>query len=253
MPATTPPQKPPHRALYDAFLDALFPPRCAGCTHWSRAPFCSKCAPLLRPICAPLCDYCGAPFDPHAFSAPICAACRARAPHFGAARSAFHFDGPLRQAIHHLKYQQKSALAARLAPFLAQQLFEDATLKQFVPQLLVPVPLHRTRLKTRGFNQSFLLASELGRLIDVETQEILRRTRDTAPQVELGRADRAKNVRGAFAVDAAKNLDASKWQGARILLIDDVFTTGATIGEAAKTLKLAGAGEICALTLGRQA
>lgn len=253
MTAPNRPEKPPSRALYEAFLDALFPPHCAGCAGWCRDPFCERCTPLLRPIFAPLCNICGAPFDPLAHSTAICASCRAAAPSFRAARSVWHFEGPLRAAIHRFKYSQKSALAARLAPHLAQKLEEDAVLRGFAPQFLVPVPLHRTRLKKRGFNQSFLLATELGRLIDVETREILCRTRDTAPQVELGREDRAKNVRGAFALDASSRRLDGNWKGARILLIDDVFTTGATLGEAAKTLKKAGAGEICALTLGRQA
>ncbi len=161
----------------------------------------------------------------------------------------------MREAVHHLKYGGKSALAARLAPFLSQALLDDAVLRDFSPQFLVPIPLHRTRLRKRGFNQSFLLASELGRILGVEVQELLIRARDTTPQVELGRADRAKNVRGAFAIDkkVQKTGVVPDWQGARVLLIDDVFTTGATLGEAAKILQGAGAGEICALTLGRQA
>ena len=251
------PEKSPSRAsaqtLYHVLLDALFPPRCAGCPNWSRASFCPDCAPQLRPISAPLCDLCGAPFDPLAFSAPACAACRARAPHFRAARSVWHFDTPLRHAIHRFKYGQKSALASRLAPHLSQKMKDDPALRDFAPRFIVPVPLHRARLRQRGFNQSLLLAQELGRLLGVETRELLSRTRDTPPQVDLGRDERAKNMRDAFTIEAKSCKAKADWQGARILLIDDVFTTGATLGEAAKTLKRAGAGEICALTLGRQA
>lgn len=163
----------------------------------------------------------------------------------------WHFDGPARHAIHRFKYRHKSALAARLAPYLAQQLNEDTVLNSFAPQFLIPVPLHRARLKKRGFNQSFLLAQELGRLIGVETREILWRTRDTVPQVGLGRDERAKNVRGAFAIQSDSRRAKADWKGARLLLIDDVFTTGATLGEAAKVLQRAGGGEICALTLTR--
>ena len=253
MPAFQRSKKTPPHVLYEAFLDALFPPHCAGCALWCRGSFCARCTPLLRPILAPLCNICGAPFDPLAYSATICAPCRAAAPPFRAARSVWHFEGPPRAAIHRFKYRQKSALAARLAPYLAQKLEEDAVLQGFAPQFLVPVPLHRTRLKNRGFNQSLLLAAELGRLVGVETREILCRTRDTAPQVELGRDERAKNVRGAFAINSAKGHNPNDWGGVPILLIDDVFTTGATLGEAAKILQKAGAGEICALTLGRQA
>ena len=240
-------QDPLWQTLHSAFLDALFPPRCAGCGAWSREIFCETCAPQLRPIRAPFCDCCGEVFDPLSYSAPTCARCRAKTPHFRAARAMFHFDGPLRAAIHRLKYRQKSALAPRLAPFLERAFREDAYLSVFDPQLLVPIPLHRARLKKRGFNQSSLLAQQLSPLLGVPSREILRRTRNTPPQVTLKGKERADNVKGAFV--ATQN--ASEWQGARVLLIDDVFTTGATLGEAAKTLRLAGAGEVCALTLAR--
>ena len=238
--------------LLETLIDAFFPPRCAGCTQWCREAICPLCQPKLRPIGAPLCDHCGAPFDPVAYAAPVCAACRAKPPHFVAARSAFHFDGPIRESIHRLKYREKKALAPRLVPLLKEAIEGDQVLANFAPQFIVPVPLHAARLRQRGFNQSFLLADELGHLIGVPAIELLKRTRSTPPQVKLDRADRLKNVRGAFEVNKAtfNKLGAS---GARILLIDDVFTTGATLGECARTLQKAGTGAICALTLGRQA
>ena len=234
-------------AAYGALLDALFPPRCAGCARWSRAVFCPDCTSQLVRIRSPLCDCCGAPFDPLAFPAPICARCRAKAPDFRAARAVFAFEGPLRESIHRLKYQHKSALAPRLAPFLATTLGEEPVLRDFDPQFLVPIPLHPSRLKKRGFNQSFLLANELSKLLGVPTRELLLRSRDTLPQIGLNASDRAKNVRGAF--EAARQV--KTWQGKRILLIDDVFTTGATLNEAAKTLRQAGASAVCTLTLAR--
>lgn len=239
-------------SLLNTLLDAFFPPRCAGCDEWCREVLCPFCLPKLRPIHAPLCDQCGAPFDPLAYTAPICAACRAKPPHFLAARSAFHFDGPIRESIHRLKYREKKALAPRLVPLLVEAIAADQTLAGFAPQLIVPVPLHAARLRQRGFNQSFLLAAELGHSLGIPAVELLQRTRPTPPQVNLNRADRLKNVRGAFEVKpAAFNKHGAS--GARILLIDDVFTTGATLGECARTLRKAGAGPICALTLGRQA
>jgi ComF family protein len=240
------------KTISTSLLDALFPPHCAGCDEWRREVFCPFCLPKLRPIGAPLCDRCGAPFDPLAYAAPICAECRAKPPHFLAARSAYHFDGPIRESIHRLKYREKKALAPRLAPLLAKAIAGDKVLATFAPHFLVPVPLHSSRLRQRGFNQSFLLAFELGRQMGVPAGEMLNRTRRTPPQVELNRADRLKNVRGAFEVDNAAFARYGA-RGARILLIDDVFTTGATLGESARALQKAGAGEICALTLGRQA
>ncbi len=254
MPAPIPPsptsQFQAWHALRGAFLDALFPPHCAGCAAWSRAVFCETCLPLLRPIRAPFCDGCGEPFDPLAHAAPICARCRAKAPTFRAARAAFAFDGPLREAIHRLKYRQKSALAPRLAPLLWRALENDPFLRDFHPDFLVPVPLHRARLRKRGFNQSLLLARELSLLLGVPTRELLQRTRNTPPQVGLKGDARAKNVRGAFDL-SSRAAALNGLQGARILLVDDVFTTGATLGEAAKILLGAGAGEVCALTLAR--
>lgn len=238
--------------VFDTLLDTFFPPRCAGCTHWCRETLCSLCLPKLRPIGDPLCERCGAPFDPLSYAAPVCAACRSKSPHFLAARSAFHFDGPIRESIHRLKYKEKKALATRLTPLLMEAIAKDHTLAGFKPQFVVPVPLHSSRLRQRGFNQSFLLADELGRQMGVPAVELLKRTRPTPPQVELNRADRLKNVRGAFEVEktAFNKQRASK---ARILIIDDVFTTGATLSECAHALHQAGAAEICALTLARQA
>lgn len=197
-----------------------------------------------------MCQICGAPFDPLAFSASICAECRPKTPPFMAARSAFYFDGPLRESIHRLKYQEKTALAARLAPLLAQAIARDAILGEFQPQWIVAVPLHRARQKKRGFNQSALLARELGESLGVPVAELLRRVRDTPPQVGLNQKQRAENVRGAFEINAALFAQLEV-KGAKILLLDDVFTTGATMRECAQVLKKPGAGEICAITLAR--
>lgn len=245
-PASTPYQR-VWRAWHGAFLDALFPPRCAGCSGWSREVFCSECAPRLKRVAAPFCAICSEPFDPLALAAAHCARCRAKPPAFLAARAVFEFHGPLREAIHRLKYRQKSALAPRLAPFLAQALQDDPVLCLFQPDCLVPVPLHRARLRKRGFNQSSLLSAELCALSGVPTRELLLRTRNTAPQVGLKGEARARNVHGAFAMRQAK----IQLSGERVLLVDDVFTTGSTLHEAARVLLQAGASEVCALTLAR--
>ncbi|HEX9996350.1 MAG TPA: ComF family protein [Abditibacterium sp.] len=250
MKAPIPPIRSFQNHIWQSLLDALFPPRCAACLGWSRTVFCESCAPKLRPIDAPQCQKCGVPFDPLAFAAAECALCRQKAPHFEAARAAFHFDGPIRDAIHRLKYHEKSALAARLAPFLAQLLGSDAMLRDFAPDFLVAVPLHPRRLRNRGFNQSQLLALELSRQCKIPLAAPLRRTRNTTPQVELKGDERAKNVRGAFEIDATIWAQIGG-KNARFLLIDDVITTGSTLGEAALVLKKAGADGVCALTLAR--
>jgi ComF family protein len=168
-----------------------------------------------------------------------------------AARSGFYFDDPMREAIHRLKYHGKTALAPRLAPLLVDTLRFDAVLKGFKPDWIVPIPLHPRRFRQRGYNQSFLLARELGRSMKTPVAQVLLRKRDTTPQVGLKRADRAKNIKGAFSLDADAFAKVGG-AGRSFLLIDDVFTTGATLDEAAHTLRKAGAAQVCALTLARQ-
>jgi ComF family protein len=244
-------------------LDAIFPPRCAGCGVWSGELFCAACRATLRPIAAPFCARCGLPFNPLAHAADLCADCRPNryhaAPPFDMLRSPYAFEGALRHAVHRFKYQGKIALAAPLAAlldeFLKTQNHPSANIPRERLALLVPVPLHSWRRYRRGYNQSGLLARELGRRLDVPVADALRRVRHTAPQVELSARDRAANVRGAFAINAGFDAaplhgDAVQSPGA-VLLIDDVCTTGATLRECTRVLKQAGAPEVYALTLAR--
>jgi ComF family protein len=232
-------------AGFSRALDALFPPRCGGCRAFEADAFCPDCVARLRPLQAPFCTMCGRPFDPLAKTGEFCALCRQHPRHFAAARSAFLFLDPLRTAIHRFKYFGYHSYAAKLAPLLLQKWDADPILAEFTPDFLAPVPLHRARLRARGFNQSVLLAREMARAREIPVLE-LQRTRDTVSQVGLDAPERAKNVSGAFAVEA-ENIG-----NARVLLVDDVFTTGATLDECARALKKAGASEVCALTLARQ-
>ncbi len=237
-------------------LDAVFPPRCSGvqngCETWSRAFFCEVCARTLQPISAPFCAICGTPFDVGAQSADVCTECRANryhaSPPFRASRSLYVFEGAIRHAVHRLKYENKTALARPLAALMHDYLRQSST--RFVPveelTHIVAVPLHARRQRSRGYNQSELLARELSQLVDVPFAQLLVRTRWTTPQVELSRSGRAENVKGAFALKENISL-----KGATILLIDDVYTTGATMGECARVLKNGGAQNVYALTLAR--
>ena len=232
-------------------LDALFPPRCGGCGAFSGPIFCERCAPDLREIVEPCCLNCGRVFDVLALGADICARCREQPPAFERARSCWIYEGPPRLAIHRFKYNRRYAMAPRLAQMMAQTPAARAMLCDWQPDFLAPVALHSSRARARGFNQSALLARELGALFDVPALELLKRTRRTPPQVGLSLKERRANVRAAFDVDEAL------WQnrnlaGARILLIDDVFTTGATLNECARVLRRAGAGAVAALTVARQ-
>ena len=242
---------PPLLAAWQRALDALFPPRCGACREFSGPIFCARCASELIEIVEPCCQSCGRVFDPLALGDEICAQCRAHPPAFERARACWIYHGPPRLTIHRFKYNRRYAMAPRLARPMAHTPAARALLWDWQPDCLVPVALHASRARARGFNQSALLARELGLLCEVPALELLKRTRRTPPQVGLDLKARRANVRAAFEVDA--NL----WQrenlkGARILLIDDVFTTGATLNECARVLNRAGAGAVAALTVARQ-
>ena len=257
-------------------LDAIFPPRCAGqgenCEVWSRAVFCDVCVRTLQPIVPPFCAICGTPFRGTPFRvsqtdistpnaptnfADICAECRANryhvAPPFDGLRSLYVFEGAARRAVHRLKYENKTALAKPLAALMSDYLGESST--RFVEREalthIVAVPLHARRQRSRGYNQSELLARELSVLIGVSSAQLLLRTRDTTPQVELSIRDRAINVRDAFALNSNTIVTNTIVKGATILLIDDVHTTGATLRECARVLKTGGATKVYGLTLAR--
>lgn len=229
-------------------LDALFPPRCCACPAFTRARFCARHAPTALPITPPFCRVCAAPFDPLARRDARCAACREAKDSFQVARAAWIYDGAPRDAIHRFKYGGKSALAARLAPALLDLLRSDETLCDLTFDCLVPVPLHPRRERKRGFNQSELLARALAKELALPAKNALQRTRATPPQVGLDAKARGHNVLGAFALHPR----ARGVQDQRILLVDDVYTTGSTLRECAGVLRRAGAQTVCALTLARQ-
>ena len=242
-----------NRSLRTAWLyalDALFPPRCGGCARFCGPIFCEKCAPRLRPIEDPCCARCGKTFDSLAMSAEICAHCREHSPSFESARACWAFQEPARGAIHRFKYQRRFAMAPRFAHLMMQTPAVRAQIGEWQPQCLVPVALHASRARARGFNQSALLARELGWLCDLPALDLLKRTRATPPQVGLDLKERRRNVRAAFAIDEAL-WHSANLAGARVLLIDDVFTTGATINECARVLLAAGVGAVGALTIAR--
>ena len=235
--------------LFSALLDILFPPRCHVCREFipdaGRIHLCVACRAQLTPIGSPLCPCCGIPFTTVDGIDHPCGTCLATPPPFRASRSALLFAGPARELIHRLKYggtvhhrRPLGLLTAELlAPFAADR----------APDLLVPVPLHVRRLRQRGFNQAVLLGEVLGREWGVPlAREVLRRIRWTEPQVGLPAAERADNVRGAFAV-----ADPIRVAGRRVMLVDDVCTTGSTLYECGRTLRKAGAAEVLAVTVAR--
>jgi ComF family protein len=219
-----------------AWLDFLLPPRCAGCRRRG-AWLCDACRTALAAPRLPLCPRCG---DEMATSG-LCGNCRARPPAFDAAWAAYRFEGPLRTAIHRFKYGGEHALGEPLGALLA----DAAAGLPIEADLVLPAPLHSTRRRERGYNQSELLARVVARRLGLPLALTLARQRPTPPQVGLSVAERRANVAGAFA-----------WQGEslagrRVLLIDDVCTTGATLDACARALRPHGPDRVVALTLAR--
>jgi ComF family protein len=206
---------------------------------------CGGCRAKVRFIQPPFCDRCGRPFQGAITTRFECANCRGLDWHFQSARSAAVARGPVLEAIHRYKYQR----ALWVEPFLAELLIGAAgpVLSERKPDMIVPVPLHPTKQREREFNQAERLAARLGAATQVPVnQRLLRRVVPTQTQTQLSREERLANVRNAFAMRAGQRL-----KGERIVLVDDVFTTGATTSACARVLAAAGAGEVCVWTVAR--
>ena len=232
-----------------AFLDILFPPLCHICRTFIPAAgplhICAGCRESITTISSPLCDLCGMPFGTIDGFDHRCGACSISPPRFDAARAATRFDGPVREMIHRFKYDRRVQLARPLGLITAETLAPWAAAT--TSDLVVPVPLHVRRLRQRGFNQAVLIGQVLAHQWQLPLDRTgLRRIRWTEPQINLSAAERTANVRGAFAVSAP-----SRVEGRRVLLVDDVFTTGSTVAECARALKGAGATEVRVATVAR--
>jgi len=237
-------------ARWTSALDLLYPPRCPGCAASTDDPlgFCPACSRQIHPPSSPLCSICG---DPFAGAGPdhLCHRCLERRPSFGRARACATYvaaevgRSPLKQVLQRYKYLPDVSLA----PVLARLLLAHCPLTPADYDLLVPVPLHLRRLRWRGFNQAQLLGRALARTHGLALDPFaLERTRPTQPQVELDDATRRRNVAGAFAVATPARV-----RRRRILLLDDVYTTGATASECSRTLLRAGARHVDVLVLAR--
>lgn len=239
----------PHlvRASTSAFGRLLFPPSCLECGRIVSAPgtFCGGCWPQLRSIEEPVCPVLGTPFAMEMGPGIVSAEALADPPAFDRARAAVAHDGPARSLASGLKYRGRTDLARWMAQWMVRaggELIMDA-------DVIVAVPLHRRRLLSRRFNQSAELARALAAIAERPFRpQCLERKRATPRQVGLSRNQRQENVRGAFRVpEGALPLLA----GRRVLLIDDVYTTGATVNAAARALKRGGAGAVDVLTFSR--
>jgi ComF family protein len=232
----------PAKVLYSGFwsaLDWLYPPYCAGCGS-PGSLWCQDCQTASHPISLhAICSRCGQSLPK---GRSICTACRDNPPQYTAMRSWATFTGPLRKAIHSLKYQQNMGLGIQLANHL--NLLLDKL--QWPVELITAVPLSRQRIAERGYNQSYLLARPIAFTHHIPfIPQAVKRIRNTPSQVGLNAPERKKNVDGAFTAnpEIVKNRT--------VLLVDDVATTGATLAASTQALLSAGAENVYALTLAR--
>jgi len=236
--------------------DLLFPRPCPGCDAPLRTgqaeEFCPACTAELPWLQPPFCGICGdafrvaSPEDAALFADRLCLRCREDRPAFAVARAAFRYAGPLRKAVHHLKFDGWKSLAPGLAAMIVGAIGGAGGILAGV-DLVVPVPLHAGRERERGFNQAALLGKRIAALLARPMQPgALRRIQPTLSQVGLDRAGRLENLRGAFDCP-----EPDRVAGRTILLVDDVVTTGSTAQACARILRNAGSGEVRVAALAR--
>jgi ComF family protein len=236
------------KPFFSAALDVLFPPLCHVCRKFIPAAgdlhICPDCRELMPPIVAPLCTVCGIPFIGSG-SDHVCGSCCTSVPRFDAARAALAYEGASRDLIHSFKYRNKTHLRRPLALLTMERLSEFIYSRQ--PDLIMAVPLHRKKLSSRGFNQAILLGEIFSQRLNIPLdRRNLRRIRWTEPQVNLAAVDRRTNVKGAFLIH-----DSVLVKDRRILLVDDVLTTGSTVEECSRVLKASGAADVTVITVAR--
>jgi len=229
------------RGLFDLFL----PPRCALCGE--EAPvddgFCSSCRAAIPPLLPPCCPRCALPYPAENGSNHLCQECLRHPPPFEEVRVVSVYEDAMKRAINLFKYEDGICLDRPFATLLAELL--DRTPLSLSPDLILPVPLHVSRLRERTYNQSDLLARCLGKKIDVSVDsDLLVRSQKTPIQQGLDLEARRRNLRNAFRVTRPL-------RGEKILLVDDVMTTGATARACALSLKRGGAGAVSVAVLAR--
>ncbi len=228
--------------LADGILSIILAPLCAACRRPLLTPtlgvVCSDCWDAIRQVAPPFCAVCSDPLVSWRIASERCADCRLKRPHISAGRTVGTYDGPLRSILQAFKYDRRRSLAPPLGRLM--QLRGAAVLAD--ADCVVPVPLHWRRRWRRGFNQALDLARQLG----VPVRCALRRRRHTRTQTDLPADARLRNVRDAFVLARRARIS-----GLRVVLVDDVSTTGATLEACARVLVAAGAAEVRTLTAAR--
>lgn len=237
------------KGILTGITDLIFPPRCITCDvilqEHGPLPFCPHCRTGIHLIRSPLCPRCGIPFTVTEGEDHLCGECLVTQRPYAVARAVGLYEETLLTAIHLFKYRGRIGIGKVLGNLMAD--FAGGIWDMNVFSVIMPVPLHRKRLRERGFNQAVILARQIAKRfalpIDFMT---LKRAAFTEPQVGMGRVDRSVNVRGAFTVRKPERI-----ADQRILLVDDVYTTGSTLAECTRTLLKAGADSVAVLTLAK--
>jgi ComF family protein len=234
--------------IFIHLLDLLYPRQCCECGNEIRdgdeQGLCWDCRADSLPLTPPWCECCGGVVAGRLDHAFVCADCTAHPPVYDRARSLYRYEGGVRTAIHALKYRRDFSVIPDLSRLLLAGL--DAHFPDAGELTLVPVPLHRRRYRHRGFNQGGELIRGMRRIRnDLNVWTGLRRIKNTETQTRLSKAARRENVRSAFALKKGEEVPK------RVLVIDDVMTTGATLDACSRILRRAGAEEINTLTLAR--
>jgi ComF family protein len=237
----------PWRELGSRLADVLWPPLCLGCAlplaREREGELCPRCARETDFLGGAKCPRCGRPFPAGQAGDHLCGECLTRAPDFDLARAAAGHDGPVARAVRGFKYNRRLGLG----PGLSRLLTEVIRDLDRAGDLVVPVPLHPRRQRDRGFNQAWLLARRAARHLGLPAEgDWLRRIRFTPPQVGLAVDQRRANMRGAFGLGPRAD-----FAGRRVILVDDVLTTGATVDACARVLKKAGAEAVTVVTVTR--
>ena len=237
------------KQILTGIANLIFPPRCITCgeplEQHGPLPFCPPCIAGIRFIGSPLCPRCGTPFPSAEQEDHLCGECLITERPYAVARSVGRYEETLLTAIHRFKYRGKTGIGDLLSRIMAD--FADKIWDMTVFERILPVPLHRIRLRERGFNQAVILARGLSKRFNIPLDfRSLRRDLFTPPQVGLDRKQRSANVQGVFTVTHPERI-----AGRRLLLVDDVYTTGSTLTECARVLIRAKAETVAVLTMAR--
>ncbi|MCX7817342.1 MAG: ComF family protein [Syntrophales bacterium] len=232
-----------------AIIEVVYPRRCFSCGAQMSSdidqPFCINCIRSIKIIGSPICLRCGLPFESSITVDHLCSQCVSKVHTVDEVRSLCRYEGTFLKLIHDFKYRGNTILGSVLGEWLATNTYPHFSIEEY--EVIIPVPLHRWRLYRRGFNQAVILARAVADRFGIPLDfEVLVRRRHGEPQTSLDRKARRQNVKGVFEV-----LDGSRICGSKVLLIDDVYTTGSTLEECAKVLKAHGVRKVGALTLAR--